>query len=313
MHAPAIPVGAALRRVFFKGYHAADLRADLMAGVVVGIVALPLSMALAIAVGVPPQHGLYTAIVAGGLVAMLGGCKFQVTGPTAAFVVILAPIVTKHGLPGLLTAGLMAGVMLVGMGVARLGRLIQFIPYPVTTGFTTGIAAVIATLQIKDVFGLSTGPFPSRTWKSSPRCGALAAPRTGPRSWLRRSRLLSCGSFPKIFKKIPAPLLAIGFVAVVAAVLHRFDPAFEVVTIGSRFHAKVNGVDVAGIPPILPRRLFLGARAGSRFSAVRELVPSAFAIAMLGAIESLLSAVIADGMTGHQARSQRRARCSRHR
>src|SRR6476646_8877432 len=149
-----LPIATALRRVFAKGYGLAELRADLLAGSVVGVVALPLSMALAIAVGAPPQHGLYTAVVAGSLVALLGGCKFQVTGPTAAFIVILAPIVTKYGLPGLLTAGLMAGVMLVGMGVARLGRLIQFIPYPVTTGFTTGIAMVIATLQIKDVLGL---------------------------------------------------------------------------------------------------------------------------------------------------------------
>src|SRR6202142_1625490 len=137
---------AALRAVWREGYTRGDLRADLLAGLVVGIVALPLSMALAIAVGVAPQYGLYTAIVAGFLVALLGGSKYQVTGPTAAFVVILAPIVAKHGLEGLLTAGLMAGVILIVMGVARLGRLIEFIPHPVTTGFTAGIATVIATL-----------------------------------------------------------------------------------------------------------------------------------------------------------------------
>src|SRR4051812_9695029 len=118
---PAFPLGAAMRRVFAKGYGLSHLRADLMAGSVVGIVALPLSMALAIAVGVAPQHGLYTAIVAGAVVALLGGCKFQVTGPTAAFIVILAPVVTKHGLAGLLTAGLLAGILLVAMGLARLG------------------------------------------------------------------------------------------------------------------------------------------------------------------------------------------------
>src|SRR3954469_10174471 len=155
-----VPIAAALRRTFAKGYGAPQLRADLLAGTVVGIVALPLSMALAIAVGVPPQHGLYTAIVAGAIVALLGGCKFQVTGPTAAFVVILAPIVTKHGLAGLLTAGFLAGFLLIGMGVARLGRLIEYIPYPVTTGFTAGIAAVIATLQIKDALGLKVGAMP---------------------------------------------------------------------------------------------------------------------------------------------------------
>src|SRR5688572_11883965 len=149
-----IPIGSALRRTLAQGYDKASLRADLLAGVVVGIVALPLSMALAISVGVPPQHGLYTAIVAGIVVALAGGSKYQVTGPTAAFVVILAPIASRHGLSGLLTAGLMAGVLLVAMGVARLGRLIQFIPNPVTTGFTAGIATVIATLQLKDAFGL---------------------------------------------------------------------------------------------------------------------------------------------------------------
>src|SRR5215831_11181773 len=124
---PRFPIGAALRRTFAKGYGAPQLRADLLAGVVVGIVALPLSMALAIAVGVPPQHGLYTAIVAGAVAALAGGSKFQVTGPTAAFVVILAPIASRFGLSGLLTAGLLAGVLLVAMGLGRFGRFVQFI------------------------------------------------------------------------------------------------------------------------------------------------------------------------------------------
>ena len=158
--AVSVPIGAALRRAYAKGYGTADLRADLLAGMVVGIIALPLSMALSIAVGAPPQHGLYTAIVAGSVVALLGGCKFQVTGPTAAFVVILAPIYANHGMTGLLTAGMLAGVLLVGMGVARLGDLIRFIPHPVTTGFTSGIAIVIATLQIKDALGLRIAHMP---------------------------------------------------------------------------------------------------------------------------------------------------------
>jgi SulP family sulfate permease len=302
----AIPVSAALRRVFFKGYHLSDLRADVLAGVVVGIVALPLSMALAIAVGVPPQHGLYTAIVAGGIVAMLGGCKFQVSGPTAAFVVILAPIVSKYGLPGLLTAGLMAGVMLVGMGLARLGRLIQFIPYPVTTGFTTGIAAVIATLQIKDVLGLNVGALPDSYVE---KVAALWAARATARPF---EIIVAVTTFallrlvPRVIKRVPAPLLAIGSVAMATALLHRFYPSFEVVTIGSRFHAKVAGVEVAGIPPVLPSPSLPWGTSGLTFGAVRELVPSAFAIAMLGAIESLLSAVIADGMTGtkHEPNSE---------
>src|SRR6185436_8389671 len=129
------------------GYRIADLRADVLAGCVVGIVALPLSMALAIASGVPPQHGLYTAIVAGALIAALGGSRVQVSGPTAAFVVILAPIAARSGLGGLLMATLLAGILLLAMGASGFGQLIEFVPYPVTTGFTAGIAVVIAILQ----------------------------------------------------------------------------------------------------------------------------------------------------------------------
>src|SRR5262250_316808 len=134
------PLAVAVRRSLQAGYGWPSLRADVLAGVVVGVVALPLSMALAIASGVPPHHGLYTAIVAGSIAAICGGSKFQVTGPTAAFVVVLSPIVSRHGLAGLLTAGMLAGVILTIMGAARLGRFVEFIPYPVTTGFTAGIA-----------------------------------------------------------------------------------------------------------------------------------------------------------------------------
>src|SRR5262249_55231615 len=140
-------LGYGLRTRLREGYTAADFRADVMAGIVVGVVALPLSMALAIASGVAPQHGLYTAIVAGVLSALLGGTRCQVTGPTAAFVVILVPIVGRFGLGGLLVAGALAGCILIGMALLRLGRLIQYIPHPVTTGFTAGIAVVIATFQ----------------------------------------------------------------------------------------------------------------------------------------------------------------------
>jgi len=293
----SVPIATALRRVFAKGYKVADLRADMMAGIVVGIVALPLSMALAIAIGAPPQHGLYTAIVAGMAVALLGGCRFQVTGPTAAFVVILAPIVTKHGLSGLLVAGFFAGLMLVAMGLARMGSLIQYIPYPVTTGFTTGIATVIATLQIKDVLGLQTGVMPdpymekilalwhARTTLHLAELGVAAA------------TLALLLVVPRVIKRIPAPLLAIGLVSLAAAGLHAFHPSFSVATIGSRFHTTVNGVEIAGIPSVMPTPAFPWGPKGFTFGLLRDLLPSAFAIAMLGAIESLLSAVIADGMT----------------
>src|SRR5262245_42201937 len=151
---------AALRERLAEGYRGHDLRADLMAGAVVGIVALPLSMALAIASGVPPQHGLYTAIVAGGLIAVLGGSRVQVSGPTAAFVVILAPVSAKFGTGGLLLATLMAGGILLIFALGRMGRWIEFIPYPVTTGFTAGIAVVIATLQLRDFLGLTIEKMP---------------------------------------------------------------------------------------------------------------------------------------------------------
>src|SRR6187402_3135410 len=160
VRSPRVRIASALRRAWSRGYTAADLKADLGAGMVVGVVALPLSMALAIASGVAPQHGLYTAIVAGALIALLGGSKVQVAGPTAAFVVILAPIAARFGLGGLLLATMMAGLLLAAMGLYRLGRFIEFVPYPVTTGFTAGIALVIGTLQIKDLLGLEVGAVP---------------------------------------------------------------------------------------------------------------------------------------------------------
>src|SRR5688572_20669988 len=219
-----IPIAVALRRTFAKGYGWADLRADMMAGTVVGIIALPLSMALAIAVGVAPQHGLYTAVIGGAIVALLGGCKFQITGPTAAFIVILAPITAKHGLAGLLTAGLMAGVLLIVMGVARLGNLIEYIPHPVTTGFTTGIATVVATLQIKDAFGLQTGPLPDHF------AGKLAA------FWHARGTArpvelaFAVATFallrllPRVTRRIPAPLIALAVVSAAGAAVAALFP-----------------------------------------------------------------------------------------
>jgi SulP family sulfate permease len=285
-------------RASFAGYDAAAFRADVLAGVTVGIVALPLSMALAIAVGVPPQHGLYTAIVAGFLVALSGGSRFQVTGPTAAFVVILAPIAARHGLSGLLTAGLMAGVILLAMGLAGAGRLIQFIPYPVTSGFTAGIATVIATLQLKDALGLRVDHLPDRYHE---KLLALWSARGTVQPGELGVALVTLGlllGLPRVIKRIPAPLLALTASAVGAAALHALVPSFEVATIGSRFHTELNGVMYAGIPPVLPAPALPWGSGLPTFALVESLVPAAFAIAMLGAIESLLSAVIADGLTG---------------
>nr|MBF0683268.1 C4-dicarboxylic acid transporter DauA [Pseudomonas sp.] len=149
------PLFAAWRQCLRLGYNGQALRGDLNAGLTVGIIAIPLAMALAIAVGVPPQHGLYTVLIAAPLIALTGGSRFNVSGPTAAFVVILLPITQQFGIGGLLLCTMLAGLILITMGLLRAGRLIAFVPYPVTLGFTAGIGIVIATLQLKDVFGLT--------------------------------------------------------------------------------------------------------------------------------------------------------------
>lgn len=296
---------SALRAALGQGYSRDDVRSDLLAGIVVGIVALPLSMALAVASGVAPQYGLYTAIVAGAVIAVLGGSMVQVSGPTAAFVVLLAPISARFGVGGLVVATLMAGIILMLMGIIRLGGLIQFVPYPVTTGFTTGIAVVIATLQLKDFLGLTVVQMPEHYLE---RVAALfrALPTV---QWDD----LAIGVFtlallllwPRITRKVPAPLVALSIAALAAALLIRWMPGFEVDTIRSRFQYTVGGQIFQGIPqlpplPVLPWNLPGpdGRPLGLSFGLLRDLAPSAFAIAMLGAIESLLSAVVADGMTG---------------
>ena len=295
----------AMREALAEGYGRQEFRHDVMAGLVVGVVALPLSMALAIAAGVPPQHGLYTAIVAGAVVAFLGGSRIQVTGPTAAFVVILVPIVHRFGLAGLLVATMMAGAMLVGLGVARMGKLLQFIPLPVTAGFTAGIAVVISVLQLKDFFGLTPVGAPEHFTE---RVGQLLAAAPGAR-W--EEAAVGAGTlavlilWPRLHSKIPSPLVALALAAVAVAVVRKVVPGFEVATIGSRFHYLIDGVPHDGIPrlppmPVIPWRLPGpdGIPVPFTFSMIQDLLPAAFAIAMLGAIESLLSAVVADGMAG---------------
>jgi SulP family sulfate permease len=294
---------AALRAVFREGYSRSDLKSDVLAGVVVGIVALPLAMALAIGVGVAPQHGLYTAIVAGFFVAALGGSRTQVSGPTAAFIVILAPIYAKFGMAGLLMSGLMAGALLVAMGLGRLGRLIEFIPHPVTSGFTAGIATVIATLQLKDFLGLELQHNPEHFLE---KVGAMFAARATVSGWeviLGGMTLAVLIYFPRVTRRVPAPLVALPLAALVALLLTHVAPGVRVATIASRFHTTVGGRVVAGIPqlpplPVVPWSMPGGG--GKAFVAnldgIRSLMSGAFAVAMLGAIESLLSAVVADGM-----------------
>lgn len=297
----ALPA-AALRAAWREGYTGATLRADLMAGVVVGIVALPLAMALAIAVGVPPQHGLYTAIVAGAIVAVLGGSRTQVTGPTAAFIVILAPIFTRFGLAGLLIAGMLAGLILIAMGLFRMGKLIEFIPHPVTTGFTAGIATVIAFLQLKDLFGLQLDHSPEHFAERVVVMARAAGTASGWELLVGAFTFALLLLVPRVTKRVPAPLIALSAAAVLAVVLSRLA-GVEVATIASRFHSELGGRLIQGIPqlPPLPMLPWLapgpgGAPLAFDFATFRALLPSAFAIAMLGAIESLLSAVVADGM-----------------
>ncbi|MBL9013358.1 MAG: C4-dicarboxylic acid transporter DauA [Myxococcales bacterium] len=294
-------LGYGLRQKLKEGYTAKDFRADLLAALVVGVVALPLSMALAIACDVPPQHGLYTAIIAGVLCALLGGTQFQVTGPTAAFVVILVPIVHKYGLSGLLVAGMMAGVMLLAMGLARMGRLMQFVPHPVTTGFTMGIAVVIAVLQLKDVLGVKL----PRTEGTFEYLGALidAAPNANPIDiGIAVVTILLLLLIPKLTQKVPAPLIALTLVSIGVVLLGHVIPGFEATTIGDRFQSTVGGEVVRGIPPLPPMPVlpwsFESGTGTLSFQMIRELLPAAFAIAMLGAIESLMAAVVADGMSG---------------
>jgi sulfate permease, SulP family len=294
---------AALRAVLREGYGWKNLRADALAGVVVGTVALPLSMALSIAVGAPPQYGLYTAIVAGFVTALLGGSRTQVTGPTAAFVVILAPLYARFGAAGLFMAGLLAGFMLIAFGLLRLGKLIQFIPHPVTTGFTAGIATVIATLQLKDLLGLRLAGSPEHflerlraMWEARGTV-SLAELSVG----LGTLALLLV--LPRLTKRIPAPLVALPVAAVATFFLGRNVPGFTVATIETRFSTIVHGVVVHGIPrlppmPILPWNAPVpeGAAHGLTLEMLRTAARGGFAIAMLAAIESLLSAVVADGM-----------------
>lgn len=302
---PPLRPGAALRQAFAEGYGGRDLRRDALAGLVVGIIALPLSMALAIAAGVPPQHGLYTAIVAGGVTALLGGSRTLVSGPTAAFVAILLPISQRFGVGGLVLASLMAGLILCALGLARMGRLIRFVPNPVTTGFTAGIAVVIALIQVKDFFGLSPGPLGEHT----PERVAGLVEAAGTWQWqettVGAAALALLVLWPRLTRKVPSHVASLTLVSLGAWAAHRWWPSFDVATIGSRFHYDVDGVSRPGIPQMAPAFVLPwdlpgpdGTPLGLSYELLRALAPSAFAIAALGAIESLLAAVVSDAMTG---------------
>lgn len=254
---------------------------NILSGLIVGVVALPLAMAFAIASGAKPEQGLYTAIVAGGLSAILGGSRLQVSGPTGAFIVILAGITAQYGIAGLQIATLMAGIMLLAMGLARLGNVIRYIPDPVIVGFTAGIAVIIFVGQWKDFFGLPAQPaaehFHEKLWQLLLSLPSLNLPTTLLALFTLAILLLS----PYLFRRIPAPLVAM--VCATAVQWQWGSP--QVATIGSAF---------GGLPQELPGF----ALPDLHFNDIIKLIGPAFTIALLGAIESLLSAVVADSMAG---------------
>jgi SulP family sulfate permease len=262
-----------------KGYSGAQFGKDLVAGVIVAIIALPLSIALALASGVTPEQGLYTAIVAGFVISMLGGSRVQIAGPTAAFATIVAGIVMKNGFSGLVIATLMAGILLILMGVFKLGSLIKFIPYTITTGFTTGIAVTLVIGQLKDFLGLTFEKSPIETIEKVEEVVHQIHTFNWQALVIGAVSLGVLIVFPKFIKKIPPSIFAI---IISAALVKVFD--MQVNTIGSLYTIS-SALPTPSIPAF-------------SFETVRTLLPDAFTIAVLAAVESLLSCVVADGMTG---------------
>ena len=268
-----------------RGYTTSQFAADLLAGLIVGVVAIPLALAFAIASGVSPEKGLITAAVAGFLISLLGGSRVQIGGPTGAFVVIVYGIVQQHGIDGLAICTLMAGVLLIVMGLARFGGAIKFIPYPVVTGFTSGIAVIIFSSEVKDLLGLRMGPVPAaflEKWGALARAASTVSPHA---VGISAGSLVVLLLWPKISRRVPAPIVAILLATAAVAWLR-----LPVETIGSRF-----GILPSALPPMHVPHVSLGR--------VRELFSPAVTVALLCGIESLLSAVVADGMIGSRHKS----------
>ena len=279
------------------------MKNNVLSGLTVGIIALPLSMALSIATGVPPELGLYTAIIAGTFAAIFGSSKVNISGPTAAFIVILIPIVNEFGVSGLLICGLLSGFILLIAGFLKLGTLIEIVPYPVTVGFTSGIAVVIATYQIKDFFGLSIEKFEGHylekivqifnsfsTFKTSELAVGIVT-------------LFILIFWQKTKSKIPSALVALGFITIIVYIANIYFPQLNISTVYSTFHYKIGNLEGQGIPPIplqfeLPWSYLNTDQIN--LDLFYKLLPHSIAIAILGALESLLCAVISDGMTGHK-------------
>ncbi|QGU96802.1 sulfate permease [Clostridium bovifaecis] len=268
-----------------KNYSLNQFYKDVTSGIIVAIIALPLSIALAIASGVSPEKGLHTAIIAGFIISFLGGSRVQIGGPTGAFMVIVFGIISKYGIDGLIVSTIMAGIMMILMGIFRFGKMIKFIPYPITTGFTSGIALTIFSTQIKDFFGLAIDNIPSEFIS---KWGAYFT-NFGSINWtstiLGVASLLIIVFWPKINKTIPGSLIALIVITSISYFLK-----LDVETIGSKYGEISSALPKPHIPNLSLQN-------------IRELVPPAFTIAILGSIESLLSAVVADGMIGGKHRS----------
>ena len=279
------------------------MKNNILSGLTVGIIALPLSMALAIATGVPPQLGLYTAIVAGFFAAIFGSSKVNISGPTAAFIVILIPIVHDFGVSGLLICGLLSGFILVIAGFLKLGTLIEIVPYPVTVGFTSGIAVVIATYQIKDFFGLSIENFEGHYLDKIFLIFSNFNTFKPAELIVGATTLFILIFWQKTKSKIPSALIALGFITIVVYIANIYFPQLNISTIYSTFDYKIGNLEGQGIPPIplhfeLPWSYLNVDQIN--FDLFYKLLPHSIAIAILGALESLLCAVISDGMTGHK-------------
>jgi len=268
-----------------KGYTRQQFGKDLMAGIIVGIVALPLAIAFAIASGVSPEKGLFTAVIAGFIISALGGSKVQIGGPTGAFIVIVYGIVQEYGVNGLTIATFLAGILLLAMGFARLGSVIKFIPHPLIVGFTTGIALIIFSSQVKDFLGLQMGATPADFLQKWQAYAAHISTANVYAVLLAIGTIVISLVWPRVTHKVPGSLVAIIITTVLVSYFH-----LPVETIGSKFGALSFSFPHPSLPDI-------------SWAVVQKMIRPAFTIALLGGIESLLSAVVADGMTGGNHRS----------
>lgn len=296
-----IPICYALKETFKKHYSFRIFKNDAIAALVVSLAALPLAMALSIAVGLPPEHGIYTAIVAGIITPLLGGSAFQISGPTAAFVIIISPIVAQYGLRGLIVAEILAGIFLVLLGISRIGVYIRYIPYPVITGFTAGIAMVIATSALNDFLGLGISNMPDNYFSKITQIFMHIPTLSWPEASIGIISLIVMYTSNRIFSKIPPQMAGILVGTLLAYIMQ--GQGIDIATIGDKFtFSNPDGSIGHGIPSFMPSIHLPNFEIGSlfawpSFTEIKLLLVPALVITTLASLESLLSAMIADGMT----------------